>query len=124
MRNVFIQTLHLLTRKSVLYVCNADENHSKNPYVQQVREKMGEKSCACLFLENWNLNLRNWMKQKGLQYLETLEMDEPALNRLDSLKLIHLLNLITFFTASSKEVRGWTIKKGSTAPQAGGSYSL
>ena len=115
---LFIQRLHLLTRKSVLYVCNADENHSENPYVQQVREKMGENRVLSLSgkLES---ELAELDESDRLQYLENLQMEEPALNRLIR-STYALLDLITFFTASSKEVRGWTVKKGSTAPQAGG----
>lgn len=114
----FIQRLHLLTRKSVLYVCNADEDHSKNPYVQQVREKMGEN--RVLFLSGkWEAELAELEEQDRLQYLADLQMEEPALNRLIR-STYSLLDLITFFTASSKEVRGWTVRKGATAPQAGG----
>ena len=52
-------------------------------------------------------------------FLEEMNLTEPGVNR-----LIHssykLLNLITYFTAGEKEVRAWTVLKGSTAPQAAG----
>ena len=115
---LFIRRLNLLTGKSILYVCNSGDNHSENPYVHQVREKLGKNRVLSLSgkLES---ELAELDKAERVQYLETLQMEEPALNR-----LIHctysLLNLITFFTAGATEVRGWTVQKGSTAPQAGG----
>ena len=114
----FIQRLNLLTEKSILYVCNSDEHHSNNPYVHQVREKMGEHRVLSLSgkLES---ELAELEETERIQYLEVLKMKEPALNRLIR-STYALLNLITFFTAGSQEVRGWTVKKGSTAPQAGG----
>ncbi len=115
---LFIQRLHLLTRKSILYVCNSDESYCENPYVHQVQEKMGKHRVLSLSgkLES---ELSELDEKDRLQYLETLQMKEPALNRLIRYTY-SLLDLITFFTASSKEVRGWTVKKGSTVPQAGG----
>jgi ribosome-binding ATPase YchF (GTP1/OBG family) len=44
-------------------------------------------------------------------------LEEPGVNRLIR-EAYHLLNLQTYFTAGVKEVRAWTIKKGSTAPKA------
>lgn len=113
----FIQRMNLLTAKSILYVCNSGENF-ENPYARQVREKMGENRVLSLSgkLESELAELDS--AERG-QYLETLNMEEPALNRLIRCTY-SLLNLITFFTAGSKEVRGWTVRKGSTAPQAGG----
>lgn len=115
---VFIQRLHLLTRKFVLYVCNVGESHSDNSYVHQVQEQMG-KSRVLSLSGKLESELAELDEIDRLQYLETLEMKEPALSRLIR-QTYSLLDLITFFTASSKEVRGWTTKKGSTAPQAGG----
>ena len=46
-------------------------------------------------------------------------MEEPGLNRL-IVKAYKLLGLETFFTAGEKEVKAWTVKRGSSAPQAAG----
>jgi len=112
-----IQRLYLLTQKSVLYVCNADENYSKNPYVQQVKEKIGESRSLALS-GKLEAELAELDGSDRLRYLESLQMEEPALNRLIRCAY-SILDLITFFTAGSKEVRGWTVKKGSLALQAG-----
>jgi ribosome-binding ATPase YchF (GTP1/OBG family) len=52
-------------------------------------------------------------------FLESLGVTEPGLNRLIR-ESYRLLDLATFFTAGEKEVRAWTIRKGTKAPQAAG----
>ena len=54
-----------------------------------------------------------------LEYLETLGLEEPGLNRLIR-QGYALLDLITYFTAGPKESRAWTVKRGTAAPQAAG----
>ena len=53
------------------------------------------------------------------EFLETLDLTEPGLNKLIR-EAYHLLGLQTYFTAGPKEARAWTIHKGDTAPQAAG----
>ncbi|MFO0041527.1 MAG: DUF933 domain-containing protein, partial [Pseudomonadota bacterium] len=53
------------------------------------------------------------------QTLKDLGLDEPGLNRVIRAGYA-LLGLQTYFTAGPKEVRAWTVRKGSTAPQAAG----
>ena len=57
--------------------------------------------------------------EEGLEFLQDMGLDEPGLNKLirESYKM---LSLITYFTAGEKEVRAWTVKDGSTAPEAAG----
>ena len=52
-------------------------------------------------------------------FLEDLGQDEPGLHRLIR-TAYDLLDLITYFTAGEKEVRAWTIQRGTKAPQAAG----
>ena len=52
-------------------------------------------------------------------FVEEMGLSEPGVNRV-ILSCYTLLNLITYFTAGEKEVRAWTVKVGSTAPQAAG----
>ena len=52
-------------------------------------------------------------------FLEDLGLEKSGLDRLIQ-KSYHLLGLISFLTAGKKEVRAWTIKKGTKAPQAAG----
>ena len=53
------------------------------------------------------------------EFLEDLGMEEPGLDRVIRAGY-ELLNLHTYFTAGPKEVRAWTVRVGSTAPQAAG----
>ncbi|RME16428.1 MAG: redox-regulated ATPase YchF [Bdellovibrio sp.] len=112
--------LHLLTAKPMLYVCNVSEaeySHGKpGPYTQKVfdyAQKQGQQSlsiCSALEAE---------IAQLPPEEQKEFYSDEPGLHRLIRTSYA-LLNLITFFTAGEKEVRAWTIKKGTKAPQAAG----
>jgi ribosome-binding ATPase YchF (GTP1/OBG family) len=53
------------------------------------------------------------------EYLELMDMDEPVLNKI-IFKGYEILGLETYFTAGPKELRAWTIRKGSLAPNAAG----
>ena len=57
--------------------------------------------------------------EEGMEFLKDMGLEEPGLNKLirESYKM---LSLITYFTAGEKEVRAWTTKEGSTAPEAAG----
>jgi ribosome-binding ATPase YchF (GTP1/OBG family) len=56
-------------------------------------------------------------EQEQREYLSQYNLEETGLNRLIK-KAYEMLGLISFLTAGEKEVRAWTIKKGSTGPQA------
>ena len=58
-------------------------------------------------------------ESERLEYLQSLGLEEPGLNRLIE-QGYHLLDLITYFTCGPKETRAWTVRSGSTAPQAAG----
>ncbi len=117
-----IKGLQLLTAKSVMYVANVDEAGiaEDNEFVLQVKEiasKEGAKMvkiCAKVEAELQELSL-----QEREEFLDALGLKEPGLNQFIR-EGYDLLNLITFFTAGEPEVRAWTIKKGTKAPQAAG----
>ncbi len=115
--------LYLLTAKPILYVCNVDENsakagneHSKK-LIELVKDEKAEVILISASIEAEIIQLDS--DEEKLMFLEEMDLTEPGVNR-----LIHssysLLNLITYFTAGEKEVRAWTVLKGSTAPQAAG----
>jgi ribosome-binding ATPase YchF (GTP1/OBG family) len=54
-----------------------------------------------------------------MEFVKDLGLDEPGVNRVIRAGY-DLLHLITYFTAGEKEVRAWTVRKGSKAPQAAG----
>ncbi len=120
----FLRELHLLTTKPVLYVCNVLESEytgtAKSSWVKQVEDlaaSEGNQSIAiCSAIE---AEISQLPENERFEFIQSLGMNEPGLNRLIR-EAYKLLNLITYFTAGEKEVRAWTIRKGTKAPQAAG----
>lgn len=118
----YLRDLHLLTAKPVLYIANVDEKHltGEATYVDQVREfaaKEGARTViACTKIE---AEIASMPYAEREDFLHELGVQESGLDQ-----VIHegyaLLDLITFFTCGPKEVRAWTVKHGSLAPQAAG----
>lgn len=115
--------MFLLTRKPVLYVCNVDEASavSGNKYVEQVREAVKDEDAQVLVLaakiESEIAELETYDERQ--MFLEELGLEESGVNRL--IKAAYsLLQLRTFLTAGSDEVRAWTFREGMKAPQCAG----
>jgi len=115
--------LHLLTAKPVLYVCNVsdtDFSAGGNDWVRSVEKRAQEESnktilvCSAMEAEIAQLPV-----EERKDFLDSMGAEEPGLNRLIRLAY-ELLGLQTYFTAGEKEVRAWTIRKGTKAPQAAG----
>lgn len=115
--------LFLLTSKPVLYVCNVDENSAKSgntfskQLIELVKDEQAEVILISAAIESEIILLDS--DEEKLMFLEEMGLEEPGVNRI-ILACYKLLNLITYFTAGEKEVRAWTVLKGSTAPQAAG----
>ena len=119
----FIQDLHLLTIKPVMYVCNVDEASAKtgNKYVDAVKEAIKGEGAELLVItaamESEIASLETYEEKQ--MFLGEMGLEEPGVNKLIK-QAYSLLQLQTYFTAGVKEVRAWTIGKGMTAPQAAG----
>ena len=118
-----IDSLQLITAKPVLYLCNVDESAAKdgNEFVAKVKEAVKDEHAEVLVLAaqiEADINELETYDERQI-FLEELGLEEPGVNRLIR-SAYSLLNLETYFTAGVKEVRAWTIKKGSTGPQAAG----
>ncbi len=115
--------LYLLTSKPILYVCNVDENSAKdgNEYSKKLTEHVKDENAEVILIsasiESEIIQLDD--DEEKMMFLEEMNLTEPGVNRL-IFSCYTLLNLITYFTAGEKEVRAWTVKRGSTAPQAAG----
>jgi len=118
-----MQEMMLLTSKPILYVCNVDENSviSGNVHTKQFMECVkGEKSEVIFICAGMEADIAELdTKEDRKLFLEEMGLTEPGVNRL-ILSCYKLLNLITYFTAGEKEVRAWTIEKGTLAPGAAG----
>ena len=119
----YIEDLHLLTIKPVMYVCNVDEASAKsgNKYVDAVKESVKNEGAEILVItaamESEISSLETYEEKQ--MFLAEMGLDEPGVNKLIK-QAYTLLKLQTYFTAGVKEVRAWTIEKGMTAPQAAG----
>lgn len=119
---MLLRDVHLLTAKPVMYIANVDEKHLTTPggYVDQVREIAAKEAAkvvvACTKIE---AEIAAMPYEEREQFLRELGVKESGLDQ-----VIHegyaLLDLITFFTCGPKEVRAWTIRKGTAAPRAAG----
>ena len=116
-----LRDLHLITLKPVMYVANVSEGgFTANPHLDAVRARAaGEGAvvvpiCAAIEAEIAQLD-----DAERVDFLKDLGLDEPGLNRVIR-GAYQLLGLQTYFTCGPKEVRAWTVKAGSTAPQAAG----
>lgn len=116
-----ITDLHLITTKPVMYVANvAEDGFKNNPYLQVVREKAESENAGvipvCAGIEAEIAQLDEF---EGKEFLDELGLEESGLEQVIRAGYT-LLELLTFFTVGKREVRAWTIKSGSTAPQAAG----
>ncbi len=115
----------LLTTKPIIYAANmSDEDFSggieNNPYLAVVKEVAAEENAGvlpiCAQIEEEIVDME---KDEKEMFLSDLGLEESGLDRLIK-ECYALLGLISYLTAGKPEVRAWTIKKGTKAPQAAG----
>ena len=117
-----VRELQLLTAKPVMYVANVDEAGlaADNEHLAALRMRARAEGasvvpvCAAIEAEISQLE-----ESERAEFLRDLGLTEPGLNRVIRAGY-ELLGLLTYFTAGPKEVRAWTVRQGSTAPQAAG----
>ena len=117
-----LRELHLLTAKPVIYIANVDEAGlaAGNAYLDALRARAELEHavmvpvCAAIEAE-----IAQLPEAERAEFLRDLGLKEPGLNRVIR-GAYELLGLLTYFTAGPKEVRAWTVRAGSTAPQAAG----
>ena len=117
-----LRNLNLLTSKPVLYVCNVaeDDAASGNAHSRAVEAMAAEQGARSVTISAAiEAEIAQLDKEEAKEFLDTLGLEEPGLDRLIR-EGYGLLNLITYFTAGPKEARAWTVRKGSKAPQAAG----
>ncbi len=116
-----IDEYQLLTSKPTLYVCNVDDKSviSGNEHTKAVMEAVKDENAEVLFVSaSAEADIAELESYEDRQmFLEEMGLTESGVTRLIQ-KSYALLNLITYFTAGVKEVRAWTITKGTKAPQA------
>jgi GTP-binding protein YchF len=116
------QESFLLTAKPLLYVANVDEAQIRapGPLVDAVRAIAKEDGSAVVVLSGKiESELAGLSEEETREFCTELGIERSGLDGL-ALKAYDLLGLMTFLTAGEKEVRAWTIAKGTKAPQAAG----
>jgi hypothetical protein len=114
-----LRDLCLLTAKPVMYIANvSEEGFNDNPLLERVRELARTEGaevvpvCAAIEAELSQLD-----DEDRMTFLQDMGLEEAGLDRVIRAGY-QLLGLMTYFTAGVKEVRAWTVRKGSTAPQS------
>ncbi len=117
-----LKDLCLLTTKPLMYVANVAEDGlgKENPYLDTVKAIAQEQNVQLVTISGkLEAEIAQLEEEEQRAFLDELGMTEPSLNRMIQAGY-SLLGLITYFTAGPKEVRAWTVRKGSSAPQAAG----
>ena len=115
----------LLTMKKVIYAANIGEedlgkDESELPLVRPVREVAEAEGAQVLVIcASAEEEISQMEPEEKQMFLEDMGIGESGLDRLVTLGY-SLLGLISYLTAGPKEVRAWTIEKGTKAPQAAG----
>lgn len=114
-----IADLHLLTAKPVIYAFNMDEASLTNTESQETLNRIVAPATSVFISAGLEAELQGLDADEATELLESYGVKESGL-----VQMIHaaydILGLQSYLTAGEKEVRAWTIKQGSTAPQAAG----
>lgn len=115
-----IKPLNLLTIKPVIYVFNVSETQLQNKEETERKIKEIIKDQSYIYLcAKMEAEIVDFNPDEQKEYFQQYGLMESGLNRLIK-KAYEALGLISFLTAGKKEVRAWTIVKGTLAPQAAG----
>jgi GTP-binding protein YchF len=120
--SAWLKSYNLLSSKPVLYVANVAEDmiDKPNPHVDAVRKIAAEEGAAVVVISGQvEGEIAQLPKDERKEYLAGMGLKESGLDRMIRAGY-DLLGLITYFTAGEKEVRAWTIRSGTKAPQAAG----
>ncbi len=119
-----VRELFLLSEKPVVYVCNVSEEEisedGENAEVGRVREH-AQRSGDDVIVVSARIEAEIAELEGGEKavFLEELGLSASGLDRLVNCAYLNL-GLLTYFTAGPKEVRAWTVRRGTRAPQAAG----
>jgi len=120
---LYLKDLFLLTIKPVLYVANIDENSLAGPepdYVATVRAIAATEEAEVVTISaKIEEEISVLEDDERALFLQDLGLEESGLDKIIKAGY-HLLGLMSFLTAGPTEVRAWTIKRGTKAPQAAG----
>lgn len=114
-----LKDMHLLTAKPFIYVFNIDEQDLADESKKQQLAQLVAPAKALFVNAQLEHELQSLDPAEARELLETYGQNESGLEQLIR-TAYDILGLQSYLTAGEKEVRAWTIRKGSTAPQAAG----
>ncbi|MFA5072935.1 MAG: redox-regulated ATPase YchF [Nitrospirota bacterium] len=118
----WLKSYNLLSSKPVLYVANVEEGTvgKPNPHVDVINAIAAAEGAKVVVISGQvEGEIAQLPHEERKEYLAGMGLQESGLDRMIRAGY-ELLGLITYFTAGEKEVRAWTISKGTKAPQAAG----
>ena len=122
--NALLKEVYLLTSKPTIYVANVSEEQIENmendPYVLKVKDYASKENAKVIVLcAKLEEDLSELEDDDRISLMQDYGIKESGLDKLIKASY-SLLGLISFLTAGKQEVRAWTIKEGTKAPQAAG----
>jgi GTP-binding protein YchF len=117
-----VDLFQLITAKPVIFICNTDEASvtSGNNFTLQVQKYAQENASESIILcAQIEAELSGMSDDEKNEMLKDLGIDSSGLEKVAKAGF-DCLSWVTFFTAGPKEARAWSLKKGSTAPNAAG----
>lgn len=121
---VIMKSFNLITAKPVLYAANISEEdlieNPENDYVTAVKDYAEKENAEVIVISaQIEAEISELNDEEKISFLRDLGLQESGLDKLIKASY-KLLGLISYLTAGPKEVRAWTIKRGTKAPQAAG----
>lgn len=110
------KSLFLLTDKPVIYLLNVEDDRAED-VKKDLAELVGNKNIITMDIQQ-EFELASMSDDERVEFMNDLGLKETGLELLTR-EAYSLLGLISFFTEGPEEVRAWTIKNGSKAPEAG-----
>ncbi len=119
-----VRELFLLSSKPVIYVCNVSEEEvsgtEENAEVRKVKEHASRSGDDVIIVSaRIEAEISELESEEKAAFLEELGLSDSGLDRLVNCAYSNL-GLLTYFTTGPKEVRAWTVRQGTKAPQAAG----
>ena len=122
---IYLKNMDLLTSKPTIYAANLSEKDflqgiNENKFYKEVENVASKENSEVLpICAEFEFQISELEPEEKIIFLKDMSLEKSGLDRLVT-SCYKLLGLISFLTAGKPEVRAWTIKKGTKAPQAAG----
>ncbi len=116
-----VRGYQFLTQKPVIIVLNIDDKDITNPHITNVfeQQKNHDQTCVIAISAQIEMEIQRLSDEEANIFRADLGITRPAMHELIRTSY-DLLGLVSFFTVGEDEVRAWTIKRNTRAPQAAG----